>query len=83
MHRFKQVVNYLGRPLASRKVRVAIATVVCAYAAQAGLMVSEEVLITMLSCGVAIILGIAHEDNGRHAASTPPRDDTAPSRPQS
>lgn len=81
MDRIYQVVRLLGRPLASRKVRVAIATVVCAYAAQVGLQVSEEVLITMLSCGVAIILGIAHEDHGRQETPTPERDETATTHP--
>jgi len=44
-------------PLRSRKVRVALATVISTYAAQAGLHLSEEV-------GVALILGIAVEDHG-------------------
>ncbi len=53
------------RPLASRKVRVAVATVLAAYAAQYGLNCSEELLLTVVSVGVALILGIAHEDNGK------------------
>jgi hypothetical protein len=52
-------------PLRSRKAQVAVATVVVAYAAQAGLLVSEETVIAVLSVGVALILGIAHEDAGR------------------
>ncbi len=52
-------------PLRSRKVQVAIATVVVAYAVQAGLAVSEETVVTVLGVGVALILGIAHEDAGR------------------
>ena len=52
-------------PLRSRKVQVAVATVVVAYAAQAGLAVSEETVLAVLSVGVALILGIAHEDAGR------------------
>ena len=71
----------IGRPLKSRKVRVAIATVICGYAAQVGLQVSEEVLVTILSCGVALILGIAHEDHGRRGAPAPRRDDTATTHP--
>ena len=55
-------------PLASRKVRVALATVLAAYAAQYGLGVSEDVILTILSVGVALILGIAHEDQGRKSA---------------
>jgi len=53
------------QPLASRKVRVALVTVIAAYAAQYGLGVSEEVLLTLVSVGVALILGIAHEDAGK------------------
>jgi hypothetical protein len=52
-------------PLRSRKVQVAAATVVVAYAAQAGLVLSEETTLAVLSVGVALILGIAHEDAGR------------------
>jgi hypothetical protein len=52
-------------PLVSRKVQVAVATVVVAYAAQAGWVVSEETVVTVLAVGVALILGIAHEDAGR------------------
>ena len=56
------------KPLASRKVRVALTTVVAAYAAEYGLGVSEEVILTLLGVGVAVILGIAHEDAGRNVA---------------
>jgi len=65
------------QPLASRKVRVALATVIAAYAAQYGLGVSEDVVLTILSVGVALILGIAHEDAGRAAAGTGAGDTTA------
>ena len=51
-------------PLRSRKVQVAVATVVAAYAVQAGLEVREETVLTVLGVGVALILGIAHEDAG-------------------
>lgn len=51
-------------PLSSRKVRVALATVAGAYLAEYGLGVSEEMIVTILGVGVALILGIAHEDNG-------------------
>jgi len=60
-------------PLASRKVRVALATVLAAYAAQYGLGVSEEIVLTILSVGVALILGIAHEDNGTKSADSTKR----------
>lgn len=52
-------------PLASRKVQVAVATVIAAYAASAGLSPNEEMITTVLGVGVALILGIAHEDAGR------------------
>ncbi|HOW17887.1 MAG TPA: hypothetical protein PLC79_02540 [Phycisphaerae bacterium] len=55
----------LARPLESRKVRVGVATVLAAYAAEHGLACSEELVLTVLSVGVAIILGIAHEDAGK------------------
>jgi len=59
------------RPLASRKVRVALATVLAAYAAEYGLGVSEEMVLTIVSVGVAVILGIAHEDSGSKSALRP------------
>ncbi len=54
-------------PLSSRKVQVALATVLAAYAAQVGLSVSEETVLSLVGVGVALILGIAHEDHGRNA----------------
>lgn len=52
-------------PLRSRKIQVAVTTIVVAYAARAGMVLSEETVLTVLSVGVALILGIAHEDAGR------------------
>lgn len=60
--------THVFRPLASRKVRVALATIVAAVAAEYGLGLSEETILTLVSVGVALILGIAHEDAGRHAS---------------
>jgi hypothetical protein len=77
MNRLIEIARLIGSPLKSRKVCVAIATVVCAYAAQAGVNVSEEVLVTILSCGVALILGIAYEDRGRQLPPADSRDDNA------
>jgi hypothetical protein len=51
--------------MASRKIRVAVATVAAAYAAEYGLALSDEFVLTVMSVGVAVILGIAHEDAGR------------------
>ena len=62
------VLQRLIRPLASRKVRVALTTVVVAFATELGLKVSDELVLTILGVGVALILGIAHEDAGRAAA---------------
>lgn len=59
-----KVVSLAVSPLASRKVRVAMATVVAAYAGQWGLGWDETMVLTVLSVGVALILGIAHEDAG-------------------
>ncbi|MBI1825153.1 MAG: hypothetical protein HY287_12270 [Planctomycetes bacterium] len=56
-------------PLASRKVRVALATVAASYAAQIGLHVNDDMMYTILGVGVSLILGIAHEDAGRNISS--------------
>ena len=70
---FRKVSGRLVGPLRSRKVRVALATVVAAYAAEFGLAVSEEIVLTILGVGVALILGIAHEDHGQKSVG-PERD---------
>lgn len=64
------IVRRMLLPLASRKVRVALATVLAAYAGQYGLGLSEEMVFTILGVGTAVILGIAHEDAGQ-ARGTP------------
>ena len=56
--------------LVSRKVQVAVATIVVAVAAQYGLQLSEIVVGTVLGVGVALILGIAAEDAGQKAGTT-------------
>jgi hypothetical protein len=58
-------------PLRSRKVQVAVATLVVAYAAQAGIAVGQEAVLTVLGVGVALILGIAHEDAGCGRSARP------------
>lgn len=55
-------------PLRSRKVQVALATVIVAWGANAGLGLTEESVMTVLGVGVALILGIAHEDAGKSGA---------------
>lgn len=52
-------------PLRSRKIQVAVSTIAVTYAAQAGLALSESTVLAVLGVGVALILGIAHEDAGR------------------
>ena len=64
----QSVFERLMRPLASRKVRVSLATVIVAFAAEFGLKVSGELVLTILGVGVSLILGIAHEDAGRWSA---------------
>ena len=44
-------------PLVSRKVQVAVATVVAAYTSQVGFELSEETVATVLAVGVALISG--------------------------
>ena len=61
----KNAVEKVLRPLASRKVRVALATVIAAFAAELGLKVSDDLVFTILGVGAALILGIAHEDAGK------------------
>lgn len=60
-------------PLRSRKVQVAVSTVLVAYAAQVGFVLSEDTVVTVLGVGVALILGIAHEDAGRGGGEPPRR----------
>jgi len=57
----------LWKPLKSRKVRVALTTVIAAFAANWGFKVDEELVLTILGVGVSLILGIAHEDAGRRS----------------
>lgn len=56
-------------PLTSRKVQVAVATVIGAWAAHAGLDADEKTVAAVIGVGVALILGIAHEDAGRGGAA--------------
>ncbi len=59
------MIRRMIQPLASRKVRVALSTVVAAYAVEYGWNLGEEMVLTVVGVGVALILGIAHEDAGR------------------
>lgn len=55
--------------LRSRKVQVALATVLVAIAGQYGVELGEGTLTTILAVGVAVILGIAIEDAGSKAGA--------------
>lgn len=66
----KSIIRRLVAPLRSRKVRVALTTVLAAMGLEFGIGVDEEVLLTIVGVGAALILGIAHEDNGRARAAT-------------
>jgi len=68
------ILKRIIQPLQSRKVRVALATVIAAYAAEAGLTVGDEIVLTILGVGVSIILGIAIEDNGKFRGQDKPTD---------
>ena len=57
------------KALASRKVRVGLVAVIVAVAAEYGLDLATETVLTITSVAVALILGIAHEDNGRNMAN--------------
>ncbi len=65
------ILRRLCRPLESRKVRVALATVLAAYLAECGLGLSEELVLTVSAVGVSLILGIAHEDAGKRGSGLP------------
>lgn len=56
-------------PLRSRKVRVALTTMVVAYAAEYGLNVSESLVMGIMGLGLALVIGIAHEDNGKKSGA--------------
>lgn len=62
------VLKRMLQPLLSRKVRVALTTVIASFLASWGLDVREEILYSILGTGVAVILGIAHEDAGAKSA---------------
>lgn len=55
--------------LASRKVQSAVATVLVAVLAQYGFEADESTVLAVVAVGAALILGIAHEDNGRNQRS--------------
>lgn len=52
----------------SRKVQVALATVVTAVLVDLGLNVDEQLVLVVVATGASIILGIAIEDHGTKSA---------------
>ena len=67
MNLLADILRKLWKPLESRKIRIALATVLSAFAANYGFNVDEELILTILGVGASLILGIAHEDAGRNA----------------
>ena len=65
----KAVLKAVVNPLKSRKVRVAITTVVAAYLAQKQIEVSDDIVYAIVGLGTAVVLGIAIEDNGAKKAN--------------
>ena len=65
----KAVLKAVVNPLKSRKVRVAINTVVAAYLAQKQIEVSDDIVYAIVGLGTAVVLGIAIEDNGAKKAN--------------
>ena len=59
-----EVLKRIAQPLLSRKVRVAIATALAAFLAKKGLHLETELVVSIVTLGTAVILGIAHEDAG-------------------
>ena len=64
----------LLQPLKSRKVRIALATVLAAYFAEFGLQVDETMVLTVLGLGVSLIMGVALEDAGKFAGGITGKD---------
>jgi len=66
------ILKRIIKPFQSRKVRVALATVIAACVAELGFNVSEEILLSIIGVGISVILGIAHEDSGKWASGQEP-----------
>lgn len=56
------------RLIKSRKVLVALATLIATALAEYGMNASPELITTILVLGASLILGIAHEDAGAKSA---------------
>lgn len=64
--------KYFLWPLKSRKVHVALATLISAWVGAAGLNLSDTVIASIVTIGISVILGIAGEDAGTKAAGGTP-----------
>jgi hypothetical protein len=60
-------------PLRSRKVQVALVTIVVAWAGHFGLELNVETLAAVVATGVSVIFGIAIEDAGEKAGQAKER----------
>ena len=68
------VIGRIVKPLASRKIRVALATIIAVFAAEWGCDLNTEGVATVIATIVslsAVILGIAIEDAGEKAGGNP------------
>lgn len=65
-------------PLRCRKAQVALATLIVSYAAQRGWVLSEEAVAQIIALGVALILGIAHENAAAKSNGHPPSKSSPP-----
>ena len=63
----------LIKPLRSRKVRTALATMIAAYAAKRELDVGADIIFGIITVGTSIILGTAIEDHGAKSGALVPR----------
>lgn len=57
----------LSNPVKSRKVQVAVATIITAYLAEWGIETSESTVLAIIVMGAADIIGTAVEDAGQKA----------------
>lgn len=64
--------QWLVRPLRSRKVRLALGTSLAVYLTAAGFPALPEVITSIIATSVALILGIAIEDAGAKSATVLP-----------
>ncbi|MHC5108457.1 MAG: hypothetical protein ACYTHJ_01095 [Planctomycetota bacterium] len=64
----------VGRTFSSRKVRIAAATIGVSIAAEFGLQIGHEFMLTIVGIAIALILAVAHEDSGQKSRPSFKRD---------